>query len=50
MKAFWKRLLKSPLWKRNHKKFKFDKELKNLKSKIRNKINGSEWYLFTFPM
>ena len=29
----------------NHEKLKLDKELKNLKGKIRNTINGIEWYL-----
>ena len=44
-KAFRKRLLRSLLWKRNHEKRKLDKELNNLKSEIRNTINGIEWYL-----
>ena len=44
-KAFCKRLLRSSLRKRNYEKFKLDKELKNLKSKIRNTINGIESYL-----
>ena len=44
-KAFRKRLLRSALRKRNHEKLKLDKELNNLKSKIRNIINGIKWYL-----
>ena len=45
-KAFRKRLLRSLLWKRNHEKRKLDKELNNLKSEIRNTINGIKRYLF----
>ena len=45
-KDFHKRLLRSALWKRNYKKLKLDKELNNLKSEIRNTINGIKWYLF----
>ena len=44
-KAFRKRLLRSALRERNHEKLKLDKDLNNLKSKIRNTINGIEWYL-----
>ena len=45
-KDFHKRILRSALRKRNYKKLKLDKELNNLKSEIRNTINGIKWYLF----
>ena len=44
-KTFHKRLPRSALRKRNHEKLKLDKELNNLKSEIRNTINGIDWYL-----
>ena len=43
-KAFYKRLLRSALRRRNHEKLKLDKEPNNLKSEIRN-TNGIELYL-----
>ena len=45
VKAFCKRLLRSSLRKKNHEKLKLDTELKNLKSEIRNTVNGIKSYL-----
>ena len=44
-KAFCKRLLRSAFHTRNYEKLKLDKEMNNLKSKMRNTINGIEWQL-----